>query len=100
MRFFRISQSVPDLRYEEIADLEMLFMLEVPLYACYYVPSSSVFMQVHCSIPASVAEQERKLIEEAVAAECCPETIRRIRETGAQVVSKTHRNFYYDILLV
>ena len=48
-----------------------------------------VFVQVHCSIPASVVDQERKLIEETVAAECCPETVRRIRETGAQVVSKT-----------
>ena len=27
-----------------------------------------------------------KLIEETVAAECCPETVRRIRETGAIVV--------------
>ena len=43
-------------------------------------------VQVHCSIPPSVAEQEMKLIEETVAAECCPETVRRIRETGAIVV--------------
>ena len=44
--------------------------------------------QVYCSIPPSVEKEERRLLEETVAQECCPETVWRIKETGAQVVSR------------
>ena len=57
-------------------------------YLCMYVLLLFV-VQVHCGIPPSVAEQEMKLIEETVEVECCPETVRRVRETGAQVVRLT-----------
>jgi len=45
-------------------------------------------LQVYCSIPPSVEKEERRLLEETVAQECCPETVWRIKETGAQVVSR------------
>lgn len=45
-----------------------------------------VCAQVYCNIPPSEAEQEWRLVEEVVAAECCPETVARIRDTGAKVV--------------
>ena len=43
---------------------------------------------MYCSIPPSVEKEERKLLDETVARECCPETVQRIKETGAQVVSR------------
>lgn len=43
---------------------------------------------MYCSIPPSVEKEEKRLLDETVARECCPETVRRIKETGAQVVSR------------
>ena len=43
---------------------------------------------MYSSIPPSVEKEEQKLLEETVARECCPETVQRIKESGAQVVSR------------
>lgn len=43
---------------------------------------------MYSSIPPSVEKEEQKLLEETVVRECCPETVRRIKESGAQVVSR------------
>ena len=61
--------------------VQCIDMIDVTIVYCLTFP-----VQVHCSVPPSTAEREMKMIEETVAAECCPETLRRIRETGAQVV--------------
>ena len=42
-------------------------------------------LQVYCNVPPSEAEQDLKLMEEAVATECCPEMLRRVKD-GAKVV--------------
>ena len=42
---------------------------------------------MYCGLPPSVEEDEKRMILEVVARECCPETVRRIKETDTKVVS-------------
>ena len=45
--------------------------------------------QVYNSIPPSTENQQRHLIAEVVARECCPNTLQRVKETRANVVCTT-----------
>lgn len=54
---------------------------------------------MYCGIPPTEAEKEGKLVEEVVAAECCRETLCRVKETGAKVVSCLVNCTYVTLLL-
>ncbi len=42
---------------------------------------------MYSSVPSSLESQTRKLVSDVIATECCPETAKRLSETGAEVVS-------------
>ena len=44
---------------------------------------------MYCSVPPSEAQKEFKLMEEIVTAECCPETLLRVKESGGRVVCES-----------
>ena len=69
-----------------VLQISLVYTMYVTFLLCA-LPHIYICHQVYCRIPPTIEEREKQLIEETVARECCPETLRRVKETQVKVVS-------------